>query len=214
MRIGSVTVAFALCWGSAAAADDAGFQLPPRWFDDSPSVKARTVDAPMIKAVHLGKDRIVFEKSRLADVMAMTGRGKIKHRGDAGQSVYWLCYRFEQNGATRQLYVTAHGEMGGPEHDVGGIVLNERAADEANCPVLPGNLSPAIADIGLGSRYSAFVHRLGPPSGRQGEQATWLFERKIHQRDSPETWFEIQSVTVEFHHGKAAILAIDQTTSD
>ncbi len=164
----------------------------------------------------LGKVPAIFEKSRLADVAADVRGSKIKHRGDAGASLYWLCYRFKEGAATRQLYVTAHGEMGGPEHFVGGAVLKEKISDETDCPRLPSKLLPVRSDIGLGlgSREQDFLLRLGKPDMRAGDRALWMFERETHLGGSPETWTVLQTVEVEFRKGKAAILSLNQVTSD
>lgn len=216
MRIVSMVAVLAILGGSTAQADDAGLQLPPNWFGGLPSAKTQTVAHPMFETMILGKLPVVFEKSRLADVAAEVSGSRIKHRGDAGESMYWLCYRFKENGIIGQLYVIAHGEMGGPEHRVGGVVLKNKISDEKDCPELPSKLLPMNSGIGLGlgSRYEDFQLHLGNPGRRDGDRALWMFERETHLRGSPETWTVLQSVEVEFREGKAAVLSLNQVTSD
>ena len=216
MRVGSVVVVLALLGGSTALADDAGLQLPPNWFAGLPSPKTRTVKDPIFDSMIFGKLKVVFEKSRLADVAAEVKGSRIKHRGDAGESMYWLCYRFKDKDMTGQLYVTAHGEMGGPEHAVGGVVLKDKISDETDCPELPSKLLPVNSDngLGLGSRYEDFLLHLGKPGTRLGDRALWMVERETHLGGSPEPWTVLQSVEVEFHDGKAATLSLNQVTSN
>ena len=59
-----------------------------------------------------------FEETRLGAVREAVGKGTIQHQGDAGASIYWLCYRRAQH----RLWVVSHGEMGGPDHLVTEIV--------------------------------------------------------------------------------------------
>ncbi len=213
MRISSVLAVLALWFGSTALADDVGLQLPPDWWDGLPSSQKLRNDL-VPGSMTLGKLRVVFEKSRLADVAAEAKGSRIKHRGDAGASMYWLCYRFKEKGIPRQLYLTAHGEMGGPEHLVGGVVLKNAVSEEPDCPELPPELLPANIGIGLGlgSRYEDFLHRLGKPDRRDGDRAMWMFERVIKSGGST-IGGELQSVEVEFREGKTAILSFNQVTS-
>jgi len=102
MRIaGIVAVAAVLC-GSAALAEGAGLP-PPNQSAGLPGDKPQMGKHPLFEAVVLGKFRVVFEKTTLADVVAKAGGGKIKHRGEGGESEYWLCYRFNEGRATREV---------------------------------------------------------------------------------------------------------------
>ena len=40
----------------------------------------------------LGKFRITFEKTTLSEVMLAVLGGTVLRKGDAGASLYWLCY--------------------------------------------------------------------------------------------------------------------------
>ncbi|MDR3525804.1 MAG: hypothetical protein P4L57_00890 [Rhizomicrobium sp.] len=214
MRIADIVAVTALLCGSAALADNAG--LPPNRSAGLPDDKPQLAKHSMFDAVVLGKFRVVFEKTTLAEVAAKAGGGRIKHRGDAGESEYWLCYRFNEGRATREVSVTASGEMGGPDHAVGSVVVKDKASGETDCPYLPAKLLPVKTDLGLGlgARLEDFLRPLGKPVWYDRNSAMWMLERQTHLAGSPEAWSVSQSIKVEFHDGKAATLSLDQVTSN
>ena len=86
-----------------------------------------------------------FEETPLGAVREAVGEGTIQHQGDAGGSIYWLCYRRAQH----RLWVVSSGEMGGPDHLVTEIVeeLTEKDTETStDCAVIPKKFAPLVFD--------------------------------------------------------------------
>lgn len=121
--------------------------------------------------IKMGTFEVKWEETTLASVLAAAGRGAIQHQGDAGESVYWLCYTVEGAHGHR-LWVMAHGEMGGPEHAVTSITAEalKDAKGEKDCPILPVQLQPVVLSQGLwvGASEVNAQKILGQPSHTEG----------------------------------------------
>lgn len=121
-----------------------------------------------------------FEETPLAAIRDAVGKGAIQHQGDAGASMYWLCYR----GPRHRIWVASSGEMGGPEHHVTEIVgeLTEKdAGTSIDCPALPERFASLVFDgtLRLGMSRLEVVAALGPPSKSEGAQMVYLHEGKL-----------------------------------
>lgn len=120
-----------------------------------------------------------FEKTRLDAVRKAVGEGTIQHQGDAGGSIYWLCYRRAQH----RLWLVS-GEIGGPEHLVIEIIeeLTEKdAGDSTDCPILPEKFSPVVFDgkLRLGMSRQEVITALGPPSTSEAAQSKYYHAGKL-----------------------------------
>ena len=129
----------------------------------------------------LGKWRIDFEKRTLADVLSRASVGAIQHAGDAGESVYWLCYTLIGHAPSR-LWITSHGEMGGPERAVTGITITafESGQPVVECPALPVHMQPVSlqGNVRLGMSERSLAKVLGAPSHKSGDWISYDFEGK------------------------------------
>jgi hypothetical protein len=82
--------------------------------------EAHVHKAPAV-GLRMGRLTVSFEKTPLREVMRNAG-GVIAHQGDAGESVYWLCYTIVEKKHSERLSLTASGEMGGPDQTVSSVV--------------------------------------------------------------------------------------------
>ena len=62
-----------------------------------------------------------FERTTLDEIRQAVGAGEIAHQGDAGDGMYWLCYTNFDSKHSERIWVTSHGEMGGPDHMIDGV---------------------------------------------------------------------------------------------
>jgi hypothetical protein len=210
-----IALVLALAMPAPAAAPD----LPPPALPlPGPRIAERDVTHSAFAALLLGKTTITFEKTRLADVMALTGAGQVANQGDAGESIYWLCYRYRDLNRVNMLQITAHGEMGGPEHsitDVNITVVNGEG--DARCPFLPARLTPVVADAGFGlnTSYADFLRLLGKPGGEARNVAGWSLIHhvpiRIHGTDQIADIS--QYVDVRFRDGRAVELHFGQVST-
>lgn len=86
----------------------------------------------------LGHSHVRFEQTTLGDIVSLVGAGAIAHQGDAGESLYWICYTIPEAQQSGRVWILADGEMGGPEHHITGLsaALLPQATPTADCPAL------------------------------------------------------------------------------
>ncbi|MHC8345001.1 hypothetical protein [Pseudomonas sp. RT6P73] len=152
---------------------------PPSGAFDAIQWPASLKKAPS-KSATFGAFVIEFEKTTLAQVMSKASVGTIEHRGDAGDSVYWLCY--SQPNAGARIWIISNGEMGGDSHAVTGVIAEQFKSARASidCPALPVKLQPlSLANhLWLGSTDVAIQNMLGMPSHQAGAWRTFDFQGK------------------------------------
>lgn len=186
---------------TAAVAGTVLAALPPPEtpFEDH-SWKAVSNSKPTT-GLKMGAFIVQFEKTTLAMVRKAVGRGEIAHQGDAGASIYWLCYTAHSKKQTERIWIVAHGEMGGSEHAVTRISSETVGTNESEegCPVLPGSLSPVSFDNGLwlGAQKERALKILGRPSSQK--DSWWVFDyvSKVPGKCEPDgfdilNWFEFE----------------------
>jgi hypothetical protein len=156
---------------SAASTHDSAF--PPKLPDmnDLPS----TQKSVPVTEVTLGTLPVKFEITSLLDVKKATKRGRILHRGDAGESEYALCYTIAIGHARERIWLSS-GELGGPEHSIESFYATAGSHIASNsCPALPTRLRPVSISnsLWLGQKASYITRRLGQPSVKK--DGWWLY---------------------------------------
>jgi hypothetical protein len=148
-------------------------ETAPPPFDFEASTPAPTLRSPPTVDIRLGALRVQFERTTLSDVQKAVGNGRIKHRGDAGEITYWLCYKGVANSLPVYLWLIA-GEIDGPEHTIGVVQLQQATHGSlslAECPPLPQRLRHIsvgrVAALGLTPIEAA--SRLGEPSSKDND---------------------------------------------
>jgi len=165
----------------AIPADDCSAQRAPppvneRAFERVPP----TVVKRLATRFSLGPFKGRFEETRLGAVREALGEGTIQHQGDAGGSIYWLCYRRAQH----RLWVVSSGEIGGPDHLVTEIVeelAEQDAGASTDCAIIPEKFSPVIFDskLHLGMSRQKVITALGPPSKSEAAQIVYSHHGKL-----------------------------------
>jgi hypothetical protein len=155
-------------------------QLPANVLAGKPALKT-----PPTRGATLGTLRVKFERTTLSEVAHAAGSGRVLHQGDAGESVYWLCYRSPGPDYVDLIWLLASGEMGGAEHSITEIIAtrgsNSSAASASDCPQLPSTLVPVSFDgqLWLGVATHAVESTLGAPSHRDGAWRSFQYEGKV-----------------------------------
>jgi hypothetical protein len=129
-----------------------------------------------------------FEETPLGAVREAVGEGTIQHQGDAGGSIYWLCYRR----AEHRLWLSS-GEMGGPDHRVIEIVEELTGKDtetSTDCAIIPEKFAPLVFDgkLHLGMSRSEVVTALGPPSKSEAAQMVYSHAGKLADGFDETAW--------------------------
>jgi hypothetical protein len=151
---------------------------PPDAFDKPAPLKQRPSTG-----LKMGSFFIEFEKTTLDDVRHAASAGTIAHDGDAGESVYWLCYTNLSPAQVERVWVIADGEMGGNEHAVTGVVAQviPNGAATGDCPALPDRLTALSLGDGmwLGASKGAVVSGLGAPPFEKNRWSSFNYEGKV-----------------------------------
>jgi hypothetical protein len=141
----------------------ADFAPPPRFplkVAPTPTIKSTPASSIM-----LGSITVDFDKTTLYEAMKQIKAGKIQHEGDAGESAYWLCYSIRTPEGWEQLWLLSHGEMGGDEHVIHGVVANIPSSSPSltSCPELTNNLRHVKLNNGLwlGAKSEEIKKKLG-----------------------------------------------------
>lgn len=165
----------------------------------------------------MGSFEVQFGKTTLAMVVRAVGYGEIAHQGDAGESIYWLCYTVENAKRDERIWIVAHGEMGGSEHAVTGISAQVLPATENNneCPTLPETLQPLSfgKKLWLGMPQEQALRILGNPSHQ--ERSWWVFDYrgKVPGNCEPDGFDISNSFSFEISNGFLVRIHAGQVTS-
>ena len=174
----------------AIPAENCAAQTPPPPLDEHafervpPTVKTR-----LATRFSLGAFVGHFEKTTLGAVREAMGAGTIQHQGDAGGSIYWLCYRRAQH----RLWVVSSGEIGGPDHLVTEIVeeLTEKGTEiSTDCATIPKRFAPLVFDgkLHLGMSRLEVVTALGPPSKSEAARMVYSHHGKLADGFDETAW--------------------------
>jgi hypothetical protein len=154
-----------------------------------PSLPFESMDWPAsmknepTKGITLGTLRVTFETTTLTDVRKAASAGAIAHTGDAGGSIYWLCYTIPHGHAADRIWIISHGEMGGPEGRVTSFAASriDNGKVTTDCPPLPAEMQPSSLDVHvwLGAADAEVQRRLGPPSHNAGAWKAYNFQAKV-----------------------------------
>ncbi len=167
--------------------------------------------------VRMGSLHVRLEKTTLDDVRHAASAGDIAHQGDAGESIYWLCYTNSGSTPVERIWIIAHGEMGGSEHFVTSISaqLLPNGNATTDCPALPLNLKPLSLDhyIWLNTSASDVLTRLGTPSYQKGPWRSFDYQGKVPGNCEGGGFDLMSGLLLRFEKGRVTFLHVDQVTS-
>jgi hypothetical protein len=164
----------------------------------------------------MGSLHVLLEKTTLDDVRRAASAGDIAHQGDAGGSVYWLCYTDSSSTPVQRIWIIT-GEMGGPKHVVTNISaqLLPNGTATTDCPALPPNLKPLSLDhhIWLNTSASNVLTRLGAPSYQKGPWRSFDYRAKVPGNCEGEGFDLMSGLLLRFEKGRVTSLRVYQVTS-
>ena len=173
----------------AIPADDCSAQTPPPPLDEHAFEGVPpTVVKRLATRFSLGAFAGRFEETTLGAVRKAVGEGTIQHQGDAGGSIYWLCYRRAQH----RLWLSS-GDIGGPDHLVTEIVeeLTEKDNETSTgCAIISEKFAPLVFDgkLHLGMSREEVITTLGPPSKSEAAQMVYSHKGKLADGFDETAW--------------------------
>jgi hypothetical protein len=176
-----------------------------------PTLKARPSSG-----IRMGSFRVRFEKTTLDEVRHAASIGDIAHRGDAGESTYWLCYTNVALTRVERIWIIA-SEMGGSKHHVSHIsaeLVPEEGATR-DCPALPDKMKPLSLESGLwlNASESNARKRLGRPSYKKGPWQSFDYQSKIPGNCEGGGFDFLNWVLLRFDGGRVNTVHAGQVTS-
>jgi hypothetical protein len=163
----------------------------------------------------LGGTIVRIEVTSLRQVLASIGAGKVMHKGDASESVHWLCYSFEMPGAHARIWLSS-GELNGGRY-IDGIqmVMTETSQEGgASCPEISlGGKSPVFDNgLSLGASEEKLRQVLGRPSKEWGNWRSYASDTQAVK--DGETWFTNSIFAVRIEGGLVSEVFVTQSTSN
>lgn len=201
-------VCCALFYSTAIAASPPQLPIETMW---APSLSKQPSAGAM-----MGRFRITFEKTILSEVMLAVLGGTVLHKGDAGGSLYWLCYSNPGVGYIDRIWIQSSGEMGGPDQAVTEITAERlhNTKPTADCPLLPENMRSVAFNgrLWLGVPEQTVESVLGPPSLQRGPWRSFDFQGKI--AGACQEGFDLTSwLVTKTENDHVALIAAGQITS-
>ena len=172
-----------------------------------------SVKPPAGTGITLGELRITLEQTELKQVQQTLG-GKIDHKGDAADSLYWLCYTLP--GMNQRLWL-ASDEMGaGSINHIYAVAGTQPASQSCPAPKIAVKQAPALDNgLWLGASQKQVNSLLGKPTLRKGRWLTFLQWRKktaTYQGKQVEADL-LNNVDLAMNNGRVAILHAHQVES-
>jgi hypothetical protein len=167
--------------------------------------------------ITMGSFRIQFEKTDLFEIRKALTIGDIAQKGDAGESVYWLCYTNKEPTRVERIWITASGEMGGSEHRVTGVIA-ELVEDEkisSDCPLLPNKFKPVLlsSHIWLDATANQVNRKFGIPSYKNRAWQIFNYQGKSPGACEGGGFDVINSLSIQSDKGRVRFLRAGQITS-
>lgn len=165
----------------------------------------------------MGSLEVTLERTPLSTILNTANRGEILHRGDAGESIYWLCYTVQGSVQHERIWILSHGEMGGSNHSVTGVTAQALKTNEVtkDCPSLPNDLQPISFEknFWLGMSQEEAQKILGTPSHDAGSWKSFNYQGKAPGNCSPDGFDELNWLVFRTEQGKLTTIHAGQVTS-
>jgi hypothetical protein len=137
--------------------------------------------------------------------------------GDAGDSVYWLCFTNPgRTGFADQIWIVSNGEMGGSEHDITEVIARRAHGQPLTrrCPKLPVDMRSLSFDdhLWLGDSDETVRSKLGSPSVEDYLWRTFDYQGKV-PAECEGGFDRTDWLTTKSSHNHLTLIAAGQITS-
>jgi len=171
--------------------------------------------------ISVGSFHVEFEATQLDDIANRISRQLMQHEGDAGESVYWLCYTFTEKTQKERLWFISDGEMGGANHLVTGVIairLSPTATKTTECraPSMPVDKIAFDNGLWLGQSKQELRSKLGAePQANRGWWSYRYSGTTPVQSGGRTTTFDVTSqLDVELRDSRIAAIRASQIYSN
>jgi len=153
-----------------------------------------------------------METTTLTDLARRFPKTDIHHRGDAGDSLTWVCYTLPTSSGNVNIWLDS-GELEGGNAIDGVVVSPTNDAPRADCPGIEIGDGPVALDAGvwLGATRSAVLGRLGAPSRVYRSMLYYDFQTPL--RDRPKDCSVAGELAIKIEGDRITRLWANRTTS-
>ena len=145
-----------------------------------------TIPKRIMGALKISGMEIVFEETKISDVKARFG-GTVGHRGDAGDSLGWLCYEVPTQRGRSVLWFLSSEIDGGTIGGFQWLSLAPGDRLDPRCQLLSNSSVQMPIPIHLDDAEREAMRFLGAPSARQGDLLQYVHEANISIKAEPYT---------------------------
>jgi hypothetical protein len=178
--------------------------------DFSEALPKATIPKEMLSKIVVSGMSVNLEKTAISDIAAHFG-ATIGGKGDAGDSVQWVCFRGVDAGGDWVLWLES-GEINGGT--VGSFrwqrVGNADVLDQ-RCRLLRGRAVELQNQLRLGLAQADVLKELGPATVSRADRAVYVHEHDESIHGEPYT--SVNVVVVLFRQGKVQAIDVSKTTS-
>jgi hypothetical protein len=171
-----------------------------------------------IDGMKMGSLNVELGGSTLGAIRNAIGAGEFQHRGDGGESLYWLCYTASTPQERARIWIEADGEMGGDNHSITAIAaqLLDKEPATRDCPALPAKFTPVTFSHGvwLGESTAAAAKALGAAPIQSGPWQFVGFQGKVPAAcDGGDSADVLSSIEFKVAADRLTVILVDQVTS-
>lgn len=185
--------------------------------DDLPNQWAPSLKFMPAKSIRFGHLIISFEKTTLASVIRNVGQGTFSHQGDAGGSVYWVCYIRQHRAANTIIWIQSSGEMGGAKHAITQVTarIEPKRNNINGCQKLPRNFGRISLNdqIWVGSATNRAIQLFGTPSVQKSDWQLFEYQGKTGKGCTPGGFDITNWVSINVKHNMITAIDAGQITS-
>jgi hypothetical protein len=145
-----------------------------------------SVSKNFVVELHVSGLKVVLEETKLTDVQALFG-GTIGQRGDAAESLEWLCYQVSDGGSSSVLWLMSAEVDGGAVGGFQWIEVSESQQIDKRCQKLPAGGVRLPRNLRLGMKASLIVQEFGKPTRQDGNRLEYVHEEQLRIRNEPYT---------------------------
>jgi len=185
---------------------------PPNVFEEFPAGAKATAPKDIIKSLRVDGQRIVLETTKLVAIQKTVG-GVIGNRGDAGESLSWLCVHASDSHGTWVLWLLSSeiddGSVGGFRLQ---LVKNTTSFD-SRCSALSAEegIVKLPTPVRLGMSKEEIIHTLGSPSFNTGNTLFYLHEHDLTLHNEPYT--DMNTLTIMLRGNRVAAMEVWKSTT-
>jgi hypothetical protein len=152
-----------------------------------------TIPNEMLATLRLSTLSITLEKTTMEEV-ANRLKGRLGGKGDAGESLQWLCFHGVDNALSWVLWLESGEINGGTVGSFQWQLVNKNAASDARCRMLGDAKLELPITARLGTSKAEVLRTLGPATLDEGDRLIYVHEHDETIQGEPFTSINIVTI--------------------